>query len=317
MKFSIIVPVYKVEDYLDKCVSSILNQTYKNFELILVDDGSPDSCPRMCDKYAEVDKRIIVIHKPNGGLSSARNAGINVSSGDYLVFVDSDDWIELDSLENFYKVLKKQYVDVLMTVKTSFYSDQSYQEVDCFGDYYRKGFDKKRAVYWMLYGSKSVGAPNKIVKRDFVNQNDLKFFEGILHEDYDWTFKLCLYATSFAGYDGKWYNYRMIREGSITNRVSPKSINSIILTTRVYYDLYLKKRDWISEEIYHKSMDALYVSLNKIKYVDSNGKEEVVEYLRNNIVILKYARRINQKMFLIICRLFGANVALTILRIIP
>ena len=95
---SVIVPVYKVEEYLDECVRSIIEQTYQNLEIILVDDGSPDSCPKKCDKWAEKDRRIRVIHKSNGGLSSARNAGIDIASGDYLSFVDSDDFIEKDML---------------------------------------------------------------------------------------------------------------------------------------------------------------------------------------------------------------------------
>ena len=88
---SVIISVYKVEDYLDKCVNSIVNQTYKNLEIILVDDGSPDNCPAMCDEWAKKDKRIKVIHKQNGGLSSARNAGLDICTGDYIMFVDSDD----------------------------------------------------------------------------------------------------------------------------------------------------------------------------------------------------------------------------------
>ena len=92
-KISVIVPVYKVEKYLKRCVDSIINQTYRNLEIILVDDGSPDSCPAMCDKFAEKDSRIIVIHKENGGLSDARNAGLDIAKGEYFGFVDSDDYI--------------------------------------------------------------------------------------------------------------------------------------------------------------------------------------------------------------------------------
>ena len=98
-KISVIVPVYKVEKYLDRCVESIVNQTYKNLEIILVNDGSPDNCPAMCDAWAEKDERIKVIHKENGGVSSARNAALEVATGDYIGFVDSDDWIEPDMYE--------------------------------------------------------------------------------------------------------------------------------------------------------------------------------------------------------------------------
>ena len=94
---SVIVPIYNVEKYLDKCVDSIINQTYKNLEIILVDDGSPDNCPKMCDDYAKKDSRIKVVHKENGGLSDARNAGMKVATGEYVSFIDSDDWIDLET----------------------------------------------------------------------------------------------------------------------------------------------------------------------------------------------------------------------------
>ena len=90
---SVIVPIYKVEEYLNRCVESLVNQTYKNLEIILVDDGSPDNCPEMCDRWAKQDKRIRVIHKKNGGLSDARNAGMRIATGEYIAFVDSDDLV--------------------------------------------------------------------------------------------------------------------------------------------------------------------------------------------------------------------------------
>lgn len=103
---SVIVPIYKVQDYLDECVESIINQTYSNIEIILVDDGSPDECPNMCDAWAKKDSRIRVVHKKNGGLSSARNAGLDVANGEYICFVDSDDFICKDALENLYNRIK-------------------------------------------------------------------------------------------------------------------------------------------------------------------------------------------------------------------
>ena len=109
---SIIVPVFKVEEYLDECIESIVNQTYRNLEIILVDDGSPDNCPQMCDEWAVRDSRIKVIHKVNGGLSDARNAGIEIATGDYIAFVDSDDFIKPDMLEKLHAVLVKADADI-------------------------------------------------------------------------------------------------------------------------------------------------------------------------------------------------------------
>ena len=111
--FSIIVPIYKVEKFLTQCIDSILAQTYSDFELILVDDGSPDNCPRICDEYAEKDSRIIVIHKKNSGLMSTRKAGIAVAGGDYICFVDGDDFVEKNMLETYHNILSKREIDVI------------------------------------------------------------------------------------------------------------------------------------------------------------------------------------------------------------
>jgi len=111
-KISIIVPVYKVEPYLRKCLDSIVNQTYRNLEIILVDDGSPDNCPAICDEYAARDGRILVIHRQNGGLSAARNAALDVATGDYFGFVDSDDWVEPDMFEYLLTNLQRADADI-------------------------------------------------------------------------------------------------------------------------------------------------------------------------------------------------------------
>lgn len=109
---SVIVPIYKVEKYIHRCIDSIINQTYSNLEIILVDDGSPDSCGAICDEYARTDNRIVVVHKSNGGLSDARNAGLDIMHGDFVTFIDSDDYISLDYVERLYKVLKDNNADI-------------------------------------------------------------------------------------------------------------------------------------------------------------------------------------------------------------
>lgn len=112
-KISVIVPVYKVERYLERCVQSIVDQTYSNLEIILVDDGSPDNCPAMCDAWAMKDSRITTIHKENGGLSDARNAGMRIATGELMGFVDSDDWIAPDMYQRLYDLMMKDYSDIV------------------------------------------------------------------------------------------------------------------------------------------------------------------------------------------------------------
>lgn len=111
-KITVVVPVYKVEEYLDRCISSIINQTFKDFELILVDDGSPDNCPQMCEEWKKKDDRVLVIHQENQGLSAARNSGIKIAKGEYLTFVDSDDWISATMLEDLYRLSIKYKADI-------------------------------------------------------------------------------------------------------------------------------------------------------------------------------------------------------------
>lgn len=112
-KLSIIVPVYKVERYLARCIDSILNQTYKNLEIVLVDDGSPDRCGEICDEYAKEDERVKVIHKENGGVSSARNVGFENSTGDYIGYVDSDDYIDPKMYSDMIKILEENNLDIV------------------------------------------------------------------------------------------------------------------------------------------------------------------------------------------------------------
>ena len=111
---SVVVPVYNVEKYIDKCINSIINQTYKNLEIILVDDGSPDNCGKICDEYAKKDNRIKVTHKENGGVSSARNIGIKNATGDWLTFVDADDWIENNFVEQLLKIGNQENAEIVL-----------------------------------------------------------------------------------------------------------------------------------------------------------------------------------------------------------
>ena len=118
---SVIVPIYKVEDYLKRCVESIRNQTYKNLEIILVDDGSPDHCGEICDGYKKIDERVRVIHKSNGGLSDARNAGLDIMTGEYVTCIDSDDFVSKYYVENLYIAIKEGNCDISASQFVDYY----------------------------------------------------------------------------------------------------------------------------------------------------------------------------------------------------
>lgn len=180
---SIIVPVYKVEKYLGRCIDSLIAQTYKTIEIILVDDGSPDKCPGICDKYALTDDRIKVIHKENGGLSDARNAGIEAATGEYLMFVDGDDYISPDMTEKLYLALKKNDADmsicnfVCVNEDGSVYDGKMWEQI-------QDGLITGRDVLEIMLTGDYVTyviACNKLYKRQIFQS--IRFPQGKIHED--------------------------------------------------------------------------------------------------------------------------------------
>ena len=177
MKVSIIVPIYKVEKYLDKCIKSITDQTYKNLEIILVDDGSPDKCPQICDEWATKDKRIKVIHKKNGGASSARNAGVELADGQKIMFVDGDDTINSKLVEFLFNAMKETGASLAMSNWRKIYSID--EENINFSEYKYKTF-KNEEVFELLFNKKV-----PLIMVPWAKLFDIHLFENIRYsEDY-------------------------------------------------------------------------------------------------------------------------------------
>lgn len=184
---SVIVPIYNVEKYLDRCVDSVINQTYKNLEIILVDDGSTDNCPKMCDDYAKKDSRIKVVHKKNGGLSDARNAGMKVATGEYVSFIDSDDYISLDFYETLLQTIVDNDSDIVECSVVKFYEDNNFDE---YSD------DLKVTNYDTLYALDGLinenpfkqHVWNKLYKSSVAL--DIPYAVGKLNEDEFWTYQV-------------------------------------------------------------------------------------------------------------------------------
>ena len=233
MFFSVIVPVYKVEKYLSDCIKSVLNQTFTDFELILVDDGSPDGCPALCDTFKKSDDRIKVIHKPNGGLASARRAGIREATGDYVFNLDSDDKIASDTLEYAYKIIKDTNCDLL-----SF----SYQWVengktihitnDCLDEGFYDEANIKKYIYPKLLMDKNMDhisyyLSGKAIKRGLLTPNQLAVSETIsLGEDLCCVVPCYLQAKSVYISKKTAYLYT-IRNDSLSKEFNTKQINLV------------------------------------------------------------------------------------------
>lgn len=217
IKISVIVPVYKVEKYLRKCVDSILAQTYKDFEVILVDDGSPDNCGKICDEYAKKDKRIKVVHKENGGLSDARNVGIKNAKGEYLSFIDSDDYVSPDFLEVLYRLANQNNADISVCEAVIVKEDQNAQ----FNNIEKyELMDKNLALVEMIYFRKfSVNTWNKLYKKELFDE--ILFPKGLLYEDLATTYKLVDKSNKVVYTPAKLYAY-VQRGGSIMGQTGYK-----------------------------------------------------------------------------------------------
>lgn len=255
MKLSIIVPIYNVEPYLRRCIDSILAQTFTDFELILVDDGSPDNCPAICDEYAEKDPRIVVIHKQNGGLSDARNAGLDIARGDYIGFVDSDDYIHPTMYETLYHTAIETKVDIVQCEYLRIYENESKTPLDLPRDRNIIIYESSELLNnffpdfaWRLMGY----VWRRIYKRDAFAC--IRFPIGRYFEDTAITLSLLETCTSIAIIDTPLYYY-FIRQNSITQGIlSCKKICDHLNEHFIITDL-LKKR---SVEQYNYALDTLF-----------------------------------------------------------
>lgn len=225
MKFSVVIPVYKVEKYLDQCVQSVLGQTHSDLEVILVDDGSPDRCGAMCDAWAKKDDRIRVIHQENGGLSAARNTGIRHATGEYVLFLDSDDWWENNTvLAAVAQQLERTPVEVV-----SFNYRKSYDGVlqPPYFDQTLPCSEEPEQLSEIVRNDRWInGACNKALSRTLLTEHGLFFRPGITSEDIDWTLRVALQAKTFAFVNVCVFVYRQ-HGASISHSVALKNVRML------------------------------------------------------------------------------------------
>jgi len=227
---SIIIPVYNVELYLEKCIESVINQTYKNLEIILIDDGSPDHCGEICEQFALKDKRIRVIHKENGGLSSARNIGLELFTGDYIGFVDSDDWIE----NSMYERLLEKAIEVDASIVQCGYQimtmDGRIKRKHVFRD---EVFITNQLILDAYFSQTNIHVVvwNKLYKRNLFE--NVRMVEGRLYEDTMASIEIMLQCNRFASIEGVYYNY-LFNINSITkSSFTPKKMDAIFAANYV------------------------------------------------------------------------------------
>lgn len=268
---SVIIPVYKVESYLETCMESVLGQTYTNLEIILVDDGSPDKCPILCDEYAKKDERVLVIHKQNGGLASARNAGLDIASGQLVSFIDSDDWIENETYEKVIHLYKKTSAEIIMfdIIKT---------DGTVFFDRYNltKKFDATVEAEEVVKDILLDKVGSEVVKAvyDIACWHNVRFPQGRLYEDIPTTYRAFENAKRVAIIDEALYKYRVNKE-SISYTPNPLKAYHFYLGFRDHFEY---ARRYYPEIIKGTSANAAHYAITMYFHACSDAKRELFPY---------------------------------------
>lgn len=298
MLFSIVVPVYKVEPYIRSCVDSLLAQTFQDFEIILVDDGGTDTCPEICDAYAAVNPQIKVIHKPNGGLSDARNAGLQVAKGEYILFVDSDDSLLPDALERFAGLTDGGY-DMICADGNVIGGNLLFTHISEIGEFTGEAFLKKS----LSNNKMPMASVLNLYKREFLLSNKLFFKVGILHEDEQFTPRALLKARAIYNSGIVFYDY-YIRNGSITQkRDMRKNASDLYDTCCELAELYSGLQDVELRKLLLDSLVEKYLSIFQVGRIFQYGKSYI-----HKAFVRKYAyrkkTRIKAYLFCFSCRIY-------------
>lgn len=312
--FSVIVPAYNVEGYLDECMRSILANSMEDYEIVLVDDGSSDGTPRLVDEWAERDARIKVVHQENGGLSAARNAGLDVAHGRYVVFLDADDCLASWALADLSSVIIAGLEpDVVITEMTNV-EDVSQMpprdDVICISSPYLKKDEAFRCVFEEK--PHTWPAPQYPMKRSMIEKAALVFADGILHEDVCWTAEAMASAESFAAYSHPWYIRRYGRSGSIMSSAGIKHITDTVQAVKIALESphFSKLTESQTNLIRKRLAISLFPSLRQYRRLDRAEKAKVAACVDENLRLFALSHKPAHRLFVAACKIVGAKRAL-------
>lgn len=317
MFFSVIIPVYNVEKYLKECVDSILNQTFSDYELILVDDGSTDGSPQICDDYAAIDSRVKVIHNKNGGASAARNTGMKAAQGEYIINIDSDDYfLTNDVFEKIYNCSNNK--DIIL-FKYQKYFDETKRFEKCPFSYANISEDDSfvESIDKLVRADAFFGmAWMKTVKRELIAENNIYFEEGIVGEDIDWNYNLYCNASSLVTIDEAFIAYRQ-RENSVTSAPKIKSLTSLLYIIKRWAD----RINSLSDEVLKKALLgslAKHYSNTLIAYtrIKDNTKKGYKNKVKDFVWLLKYGLSSRPRLMGKIYSFVGFNIMLSLINIL-
>ncbi len=290
-KISVIVPVYKVELYLKRCIDSILNQTFKDFELILVDDGSPDNCPHICDEYTQRDDRVVVIHQANAGLSAARNAGIDWafmnSDSKWLSFVDSDDWIHPSFLEYLYQAVLEHPVKISICNV-----ERTENDINTFSDAIYHSIEKDAMKFYIENDIWATVAWNKLYAKSLFKE--YRYPVGRIHEDEFLTYKLLYEVHRVAWIDYPLYQYYQRSDSIIGSKYLIKYLDAIVAISE-QVDFFKNKSSYLYNKKLLQLIKLYYSSIKKIEEIPDTKELQIS--LTNDYVKLfkKYKKQLKLK----------------------
>lgn len=313
MKLSIIIPVYNVEQYLQCCVQSVITQTYQDLQVILVDDGSTDSSGILCDYLAQQDSRIQVVHKENGGLSDARNAGLMVATGDYVAFLDSDDvYLLNDGLEQLMALAQAEQPDVLL-----------FQAVDVYPHHQtvRKAYDVEYMathsgveVFAQLVRTQSfnMSACFQLIRRELLEQHQIYFEKGLLSEDVDWSLRLWYHVSKVRAINLPLYGYQH-RDGSISTTYTILNLRSYEHIFAKFVQLYKERVVEAAAELYWQTvmgyLAQMYTScLYAYGQIASKDKSEAYAILKRYATLLEHSISIKSERVVLLKRYIGLRL---------
>lgn len=309
--FSIVIPVYNVEEYLQECVDSVITQKYEDYEIILVDDGSKDSSGKLCDIIAENNSKVKVFHQENAGLSEARNTGIKNAKGKYLILLDSDDRLSDNSLFNIHKeIVKSGYKDCIVNrIELLFEDTNEIEECNYFFEDDLNNFSIMQA-YQSLQNKKGLylTAWLFVVKLDLIIEKDLNFYPGIYHEDEEWVPRLLSNINSLAFNNNLFYVYRLSRKGSITSTKNSKRMLDKIKITKLMENEYNNEKysTEIRRSMKNRAGKIIFGTLVDFSgYKDDAKFDEIKSKLKERLYLLKENEGNKYKMIWVFTKLLG------------
>lgn len=283
--FSIIVPVYNAKQYLDECIGSVLNQTFDNWEMLIIDDGSTDGSDKLCDSYAEAHDNITVVHKENGGLSSARNCGIQKATGEYLLLLDSDDALKgNDALEQIESAVREALPDLFCFLPVEY--DAELKEtviVHPRGSWEENTVHRGRDFIDSLYQTNGIWvtkAQTKMIRRSFCTEHELFFYEGIYHEDDEWLARVFLSEPAVMLSYGTFYAYRHTA-GSIirtkdTEKIMKKKRDRVI----VAYEMLMNPNAKHYPHFVGYASNYLIINIFSVGKIEQADKDAFLTYIK-------------------------------------